>query len=330
MTVLVTGGCGYIGSHTVWALLDAGEQVAVIDRLSTGFRWAIPPEARLYEGDIADEALHERVFSENAIDAIIHFAGSIIVPESVANPLAYYENNTVKSRALIAAAVKYKVPHFVFSSTAAVYGTPQGAEPVVETEPLNPESPYGSSKLMTETMLRDTAYAHDFTYTALRYFNVAGADPRGRTGQSTVGATHLIKVAGEAALGKRDHIDVFGTDYPTPDGTCIRDYIHVSDLANAHLKALERMRAGGGSLIANCGYGRGFSVLDVLETVTKVHGRPFDIRYAGRRAGDAVMIVANPALAKREFGWVPQYDDLEFIVKTALDWEAHLGKRNER
>lgn len=330
MTVLVTGGCGYIGSHTVWALLDAGEQVAVIDRLSTGFRWAIPPEARLYEGDIADETLHDRVFSENTIDAIIHFAGSIIVPESVANPLAYYENNTVKSRALIAAAVKYKVPHFVFSSTAAVYGTPRGAEPVVETEPLNPESPYGSSKLMTETMLRDTAYAHDFTYTALRYFNVAGADPRGRTGQSTVGATHLIKVAGEAALGKRNHIDVFGTDYPTPDGTCIRDYIHVSDLANAHLKALERMRAGGGSLVANCGYGRGFSVLDVLETVTKVHGRPFDIRYAGRRAGDAVMIVANPALAKREFGWVPQYDDLEFIVKTALDWEAHLGKRNER
>jgi UDP-glucose 4-epimerase len=330
MTVLVTGGCGYIGSHMVWALLDAGEQVAVVDRLSTGFCWAIPPEAKLYEGDIADEALHERVFGENAIDAIIHFAGSIIVPESVADPLAYYENNTVKSRALIAAAVKYKVPHFVFSSTAAVYGTPQGTEPVIETEPLNPESPYGSSKLMTETMLRDTARAHDFIYTALRYFNVAGADPRGRTGQSTVGATHLIKVAGEAALGKRDHIDVFGTDYPTPDGTCIRDYIHVSDLANAHLKALERMRAGGGSLVANCGYGRGFSVLDVLETVKKVHGKPFDIRYAGRRPGDAVMIVANPDLAKRELGWVPQYDDLEFIVKTALDWEAHLGKRNER
>eukprot|EP01035_Chromulina_nebulosa_P001001 gene1001-1360_t len=203
MTVLVTGGAGYIGSHMVWALLDAGESVAVIDRLSTGFAWAIPPEAKLYQGDIADEALHEKIFTENAIDAIIHFAGSIIVPESVADPLAYYENNTVKSRALIAAAVKYRVPHFVFSSTAAVYGTPQADEPVLETALLNPESPYGSSKLMTETMLRDTARAHDFTYTALRYFNVAGADPQQRTGQSTAGATHLIKIAVEAATGKR-------------------------------------------------------------------------------------------------------------------------------
>lgn len=330
MTVLVTGGAGYIGSHMVWALLDAGEDVAVIDRLSTGFRWALPPEAKFYEGDIADESLLERIFTENDVNAIIHFAGSIIVPESVADPLSYYENNTVKSRALIASAVKHKVPHFVFSSTAAVYGTPQGVEPVTEMAALNPESPYGSSKLMTETMLRDTARAHDFTYTALRYFNVAGADPLGRTGQSTVGATHLIKVAGEAALGKRDHIDVFGTDYPTPDGTCVRDYIHVSDLANAHLKALERMRAGGDSLVANCGYGTGFSVLEVLETVEKVHGRPFEVRYAGRRAGDAVRIVANPALAKRELGWVPKYDDLQFIVKTALDWEAHLSRRNDR
>jgi UDP-glucose 4-epimerase len=330
MTVLVTGGAGYIGSHMVWALLDAGEDVAVIDRLSTGFRWALPPEAKFYEGDIADPALHEKVFSENSVDAIIHFAGSIIVPESVADPLAYYENNTVKSRALIAAAVAYKVPYFVFSSTAAVYGTPQGIEPVLEDTPLSPESPYGSSKLMTETMLRDTAKAHDFTYTALRYFNVAGADPKGRTGQSTVGATHLIKVAGEAALGKRDHLDVFGTDYPTPDGTCVRDYIHVSDLANAHLKALERMRAGGDSLVANCGYGRGFSVLEVLDTVKKVHGKSFDVRFAGRRPGDAVMIVANPGLAKRELGWQPQFDNLDFIVKTALDWEAHLSRRNDR
>ena len=330
MTVLVTGGAGYIGSHMVWALLDAGEDVAVIDRLSTGFRWALPPEVKFYHGDIADEALHEKVFTDNTIDAIIHFAGSIIVPESVADPLSYYENNTVKSRALIAAAVKYKVGRFVFSSTAAVYGTPATAEPVLESAALNPESPYGASKLMTETMLRDTAIAHDFTYTALRYFNVAGADPKGRTGQSTIGATHLIKVAGEAALGKRDHIDVFGTDYPTPDGTCVRDYIHVSDLANAHLKALERMRAGGDSMVANCGYGTGFSVLEVLETVKKVHGKPFDVRYAGRRPGDAVMIVANPALAQRELGWQPQYDDLEFIVKTALDWEAHLAKRNDR
>lgn len=330
MTVLVTGGAGYIGSHMVWALLDAGEEVAVIDRLSTGFRWAVAPEAKFYLGDIADETLHEKVFTENRIDAIIHFAGSIIVPESVSDPLAYYENNTVKSRALMAAAVKYGVPYFVFSSTAAVYGTPELPEPVLESARLNPESPYGSSKLMTEIMLRDTAKAHDFTYTALRYFNVAGADPRGRTGQSTVGATHLIKVAGEAALGKRSHIDVFGTDYPTPDGTCVRDYIHVSDLANAHLKALERMRAGGGSMIANCGYGKGFSVLEVLDTVKKVHGKEFDIRLAGRRPGDAVMIVANPSLARQELNWVPQHEDLEFIVKTALDWEAHLAKRNDR
>ena len=225
--------------------------------------------------------------------------------------------------------VKSDVKNFIFSSTAAVYGD-AGMKPVTEDAATHPESPYGLSKLMTEWMLRDTAAARDFHYTALRYFNVAGADPRTRTGQSTVGATHLIKVAGEAALGKRSHIDVFGTDYPTPDGTCVRDYIHVSDLANAHLKALERMRAGGGSLVANCGYGRGFSVLEVLETVKKVHGKPFDVRYAGRRLGDAVMIVANPAVAKQELNWQPQYDNLEFIVETALAWEDHLSKRNDR
>ncbi|MCQ2006376.1 UDP-glucose 4-epimerase GalE [Rhizobium sp. NRK18] len=326
MTVLVTGGGGYIGSHMVWALVDAGEDVAVIDRLSTGFRWAIAPQAKFYEGDIANMVLLERIFAENSIDAIIHFAGSIVVPESVADPLGYYENNTVKSRALIAAAVKAGVPHFVFSSTAAVYGTPASNDPVVEEASLNPESPYGSSKLMTEIMLRDTAAAHDFTYTALRYFNVAGADPRGRTGQSTVGATHLIKVASEAALGKRDGMTVFGTDYPTPDGTCVRDYIHVSDLANAHLKALQRMRAGGGSLTANCGYGQGFSVLQVLETVKTVVGRDFPIILADRRPGDAVSIVANPSRARELLGWTPEHDDLSFIVKTAIDWERHLTR----
>jgi len=329
MAVLVTGGAGYIGSHMVWALIDAGEEVVVLDRLSTGFRWAVSPEARFYEGDIADPAVHAAIFSENRIDAIIHFAGSIVVPESVADPLSYYENNTVKSRALIAAAVAAKVPHFVFSSTAAVYGTPEGTEPVVETAALRPESPYGSSKLMTEIMLRDTAAAHDFTYTALRYFNVAGADPRGRTGQSTAGATHLIKVASEAALGKRTGMDVYGTDYPTPDGTCVRDYIHVTDLADAHLKALQRMRAGGGSIVANCGYGRGFSVLEVLEQVKAVSGADFPVRFAARRPGDAVLIVANPSVAMRELDWKPQHDDLAFIVRTALDWEEHLGKRNQ-
>ncbi len=328
MAVLVTGGAGYIGSHMVWALVDAGEDVVVVDRLSTGFQWAIAPEAKFYKGDIADAELFEKITFENDIDAIIHFAGSIIVPESVSDPLSYYENNTVKSRALIAHAVKAGIRHFVFSSTAAVYGTPDSPEPVLETAALKPESPYGTSKLMTEIMLRDTSIAHDFVYTALRYFNVAGADPKGRTGQSTVGATHLIKVAVEAALGKRAKIDVFGTDYPTADGTCVRDYIHVTDLANAHLKALERMRAGGGSLVANCGYGKGFSVLEVLETVKKVNGAPFEVHMSGRRPGDAVMIVANPGLAKTELRWTPKHDDIDFIVKTALAWEVHLSKKN--
>jgi UDP-glucose 4-epimerase len=328
MAVLVTGGGGYIGSHMVWALLDAGEQVVVVDRLSTGFRWAIAPEARFYEGDIADTVLMRRIFSENEIDSIIHFAGSIVVPESVADPLGYYENNTVKSRSLIASAVEAGIPYFVFSSTAAVYGTPEVLEPVTESVPLKPESPYGSSKLMTEIMLRDTANAHHFTYTALRYFNVAGADPKGRSGQSSAVATHLIKVACATALGKRQSMSVFGTDYPTPDGTCVRDYIHVWDLVQAHLKALQRMRAGGGSLAANCGYGHGFSVLEVLDAVRKVHGADFPVTFAERRAGDPAMIVANPALARQELGWVPEYDDLNGIIRSALDWEQHLMRKN--
>lgn len=328
MAVLVTGGGGYIGSHMVWALLDAGEQVVVIDRLSTGFRWAIAPEARFYEGDIADGTLMRQIFTDNSIDSIIHFAGSIVVPESVADPLGYYENNTVKSRSLIASAVEAGIPYFVFSSTAAVYGTPDVLEPVTESVNLKPESPYGSSKLMTEIMLRDTANAHAFTYTALRYFNVAGADPKGRSGQSTDAATHLIKVACATALGKRPSMSVFGTDYPTPDGTCVRDYIHVWDLVQAHLKALQRMRAGGGSLAANCGYGHGFSVLEVLDAVREVHGADFAVTFAERRAGDPAMIVANPALAKQELGWVPQYDDLNGIIRSALDWEQHLMRKN--
>lgn len=328
MAVLVTGGGGYIGSHMVWALVDAGEEVVVIDRLSTGFRWAIAPEARFYEGDIADIELMRRIFSENAIDSIIHFAGSIVVPESVADPLGYYENNTVKSRSLIASAVEAGIPHFVFSSTAAVYGTPETLEPVTETVQLRPESPYGSSKLMTEIMLRDTANAHPLVYTALRYFNVAGADPKGRSGQSSPVATHLIKVACATALGKRPSMSVFGTDYPTVDGTCVRDYIHVWDLVQAHLKALQRMRGGGGSLAANCGYGHGFSVLEVLEAVKSVHGADFAVSYADRRAGDPAMIVANPALAKKELGWVPEYDDLSGIIRSAMDWELHLMRKN--
>ncbi|MDW9831104.1 UDP-glucose 4-epimerase GalE [Sinorhizobium meliloti] len=328
MAILVTGGAGYIGSHMVWCLLDAHEDVVVLDRLSTGFRWAVAPEAKFYEGDIGDSELMSRIFASHDIEAIIHFAGSVVVPESVADPLTYYENNTVKSRALIEAAVRARIKYFVFSSTAAVYGTPDGEGPVNEAAPLRPESPYGSSKLMTEIMLKDVGFAHDITYTVLRYFNVAGADVHGRTGQSTAGATHLIKVACEAALGKRHGIDVYGVDYPTPDGTCIRDFIHVTDLANAHLKALERMRAGGSSLVANCGYGRGFSVLDVLHHVKQASGVDFPIRIVERRPGDAVSVVADPRTITRELDWQPRYDDLNFIVRTSLDWESRLSRRN--
>jgi UDP-glucose 4-epimerase len=327
MAVLVTGGAGYIGSHMVWRMLDQGEDVVVLDRLSTGFDWAVPAEAELILGDIADQALVEETIARRGIDAIIHFAGSIVVPDSVADPLGYYLNNTVKSRALIESAVRCGVPHFIFSSTAAVYGTPE-TSPVAEGAALQPESPYGTSKLMTEIMLRDAAAAHDLAYTVLRYCNVAGADPGLRTGQSTKGATHLIKVAAEAATGKRAGMDVFGTDYPTPDGTCIRDYIHVSDLADAHAAALARLRAGGASITANCGYGKGYSVLEVIDAVKRVTGRDFEIRLGERRAGDAVSIVADPALAKAEFGWRPRFDDLDTIVSHAVRWEEHLRVAN--
>ncbi|RUV40538.1 MAG: UDP-glucose 4-epimerase GalE [Mesorhizobium sp.] len=327
MTVLVTGGAGYIGSHMVWELLDAGESVVVLDRLSTGFEWAVAPEAELVVGDVADRDLVGRIIRENKVDAIIHFAGSIVVPESVADPLGYYENNTCKTRALIETAVREGVPHFIFSSTAAVYGG-AGLEPVREDARLAPESPYGLSKLMSEWMLRDAAIAHDIRYTALRYFNVAGADPKGRTGQSTPGATHLIKVACETALGKRPFMQVFGKDYPTPDGTCIRDYIHVSDLAAAHRLALQRLRDGGESLVANCGYSHGYSVLEVIDSVRRAFGHDFDVRMGARRPGDAAAVVANSDLARKEFGWTPQRDDLDQIVKDALAWERILTTKN--
>ena len=327
MAVLVTGGAGYIGSHMVWELVEAGEQVVVLDRLSTGFEWAVAPEAKLVIGDIGDMELVSGVIRDNDIESIIHFAGSIVVPESVADPLGYYSNNTAKTRNLLEAAVTGGVKHFIFSSTAAVYGS-QGAEPVREDARLHPESPYGRSKLMTEWMLADTAAAHPLTYTVLRYFNVAGADPAGRTGQSTPGATHLIKVACETALGKRDHMQVFGTDYPTDDGTCVRDYIHVSDLAAAHRLALQRLRAGGGNLVANCGYGHGYSVLEVIDSVRRVRGSDFDVRLTERRPGDPAAIVANSDRARHELGWQPQHDDLDRIVSDALSWEDALSKRN--
>ena len=327
MSVLVTGGAGYIGSHMVWELVDAGEEVVVLDRLSTGFDWAVAPEAKLVVGDAGDAALVASVIAENNVDAIIHFAGSIVVPESVADPLGYYENNTSKTRTLIETAVRSGVPHFIFSSTAAVYGA-AGLEPVREDGRLAPESPYGLSKLMSEWMLRDASLAHPIKYTALRYFNVAGADPKGRTGQSTPGATHLIKVAAETALGKRQSMQVFGTDYATPDGTCVRDYIHVSDLVAAHRLALERLRAGGTSLVANCGYGHGYSVLEVIDSVRRVHGAYFDVRIGGRRAGDADSVVANSDRARAELGWVPRLDNLDGIVADAIQWERLLAAKN--
>lgn len=327
MSVLVTGGAGYIGSHMVWELVDAGEEVIVLDRLSTGFEWAVAPEARLVVGDIGDTALVSRIIAEHRVDAVIHFAGSIVVPESVADPLGYYDNNTCRTRGLIEAAVRGGIRHFIFSSTAAVYGA-AGMEPVREDARLAPESPYGLSKLMSEWMLRDAAAAHGFTYTALRYFNVSGADPRGRTGQSTPGATHLIKVACETALGKREKMQIFGTDYPTPDGTCVRDYIHVSDLAAAHRLALQRLRAGGTSLVANCGYSHGYSVREVLAAVTRVHGRAFPVEVGERRPGDAAAVVADSSLARAELGWTPGHDDLDRIVSDALSWEDRLTRRN--
>ncbi len=327
MTVLVSGGAGYIGSHMVYELLDAGEDVVVLDNLSTGFRWAIPDRVPLYEGDTGNEELARSIIARHGIDAIIHFAASIVVPDSVADPLGYYRNNTANSRTLIEAAVKGGVKHFIFSSTAAVYGNPK-AVPVAEDAAPDPMSPYGSSKLMTEIILRDTGFAHPLKHVILRYFNVAGADPKMRTGQSTPAATHLIKVAVQTALGMRKKMDVFGTDYPTPDGTCIRDYIHVSDLVRAHSDALRYLRGGGESATFNCGYGRGFSVLEVIETVKRVSGIDFRVDLAERRPGDPAQIVAASDRARGTLHWVPRYDDLPTIVANALEWEQKLRARN--
>jgi UDP-glucose 4-epimerase len=326
MTILVTGGAGYIGSHMVHALVDAGESVVVLDNLTTGFDWAIAKGVPLIIGDTGDQALVANVIKQHDITDIIHFAASIVVPESVAEPLRYYRNNTANSRALIECAVEGGVRNFIFSSTAAVYGNPERT-PVGEDDPVRPMSPYGSSKLMTEIILRDAAAAHPLSYVILRYFNVAGADPQGRTGQSTKGATHLIKVAVETALGRRTKMEVFGTDYPTPDGTCIRDYIHVSDLVRAHSDALAHLRRGGASATLNCGYGRGFSVLEVIDMVKRVSGADFRVDLAPRRPGDPAQIVAASARIRALIGWQPQFDDLATIVKHALAWERTLMAR---
>ncbi len=326
LPVLVTGGAGYIGSHAVLALCDAGWPVAVIDNLTTGFRWAVPDAVPFFEGDIEDAELLARIFAEQNIGAVMHFAGSIIVPESVTNPLKYYHNNTAKSRALIAAAVAGGVPHFLFSSTAATYGVPK-TSPVTEDSEKAPINPYGMSKLMTEIMLGDVAAAHPLNFCALRYFNVAGADPRTRAGQSTAGATHLIKVAVEAALGKRSFVEVFGTDYATPDGTGVRDYIHVSDLADAHVLALEALiDQPGRSLTMNCGYGRGFSVLEVLDAVDRVTNNAIVRKLSPRRAGDPDSLISDNRRIKATLPWEPRFADLDTIVAHALQWERKLSE----
>jgi UDP-glucose 4-epimerase len=326
MSILVTGGAGYIGSHMVHALVDAGESVVVLDNLSTGFEWAMPKAAELVVGDTGDQPLVASLIARHRVEAIIHFAAAIVVPESVSEPLRYYRNNTVNSHAMIECAVQGGVKHFVFSSTAAVYGEPEHS-PISEDDRLMPMSPYGWSKLMTEIMLRDAGAAHGLGHVILRYFNVAGADPLARTGQSTKGATHLIKIAVETALGRRPSMQVFGTDYPTPDGTCIRDYIHVTDLVRAHLDALAYLRAGGPSVTLNCGYEQGFSVLEVIDTVKRVSGVDFKVELADRRAGDPAQLVARSNRARGVLGWQPQYDQLATIVGHALEWERKLMAR---
>lgn len=327
MTVLVTGGAGYIGSHMVLRFADAGQAVVVLDNLTTGFDWALDPRASFVEGNAGDMELVGGLIAKHGITEIVHFAGSIVVPESVDDPLKYYANNTATSRNLIEAAVKGGVKHFIFSSTAAVYGN-AGLEPVAETSQLMPESPYGRSKLMTELMLADVAAAHPLTYGVLRYFNVAGADPKKRSGQSSPTATHLIKVASQAALGQRPSMGIFGTDFPTPDGTGVRDYIHVSDLVEAHALLLEYLRKGGASITMNCGYGRGFSVRDVVRTVKQVSGVDFKVIEEPRRAGDPASIVARADKIRQVLGWKPAHEDLTKIVDAALNWERYLATRN--
>lgn len=328
MTVLVTGGAGFIGGHTVLALLDRGEVPVVLDDLSTGTRAAVPAEVDLHVGDVADAGLVLRLIRDYRVDAILHFAAKIVVPDSVADPLSYYLANTLKTHALLRAAVAADMKHFIFSSSAAVYGNPD-VVPVGETAVPSPLSPYGRSKLMSEQMLADAGVAYGLRYVTLRYFNVAGADPCGRLGQSTPGATHLIKVAIETALGRRPHMSIFGSDYATPDGTGVRDYVHVSDLARAHLSALDYLREGGTSRILNCGYGRGYSVREVVHAVQMVAGREFEVRDAPRRPGDPGSVVADShQLAK--LGWKPELNDLSTMVEHAYRWEEILAAKRAR
>lgn len=325
MGTLVTGGAGYIGSHMVLDLLDSGEEVVVLDNLATGFLWAVDKRATLYVGDVGNQELAEEIIGKHNIDSVFHFAGSVVVPESVADPLKYYGNNTCATRQLVKACISCHVPYFIFSSTAAVYGMPKKS-PVDETTQLQPISPYGTSKLMSEWMLRDTAVAHGLSFVVLRYFNVAGADDQLRTGQSTPEATHLIKAACQTALRKRKKMEIFGHDYDTPDGTGVRDYIHVSDLIEAHMLALKYLRRGGDNVTLNCGYGRGFSVREVIETVKSVSARNFKAIERPRRPGDPAILVAQADKIRELLHWQPHHDDLEKIVRDALNWEHHLEK----
>lgn len=326
MTVLVTGGAGYIGSHMVLRLLEDGENVVVLDNLSTGYRWLVDPRATFIEGEAGDVAKVTDLMRIHGIESVLHFAGSIVVPESVENPLKYYANNTATTRNMIEASVRAGIKHFIFSSTAAVYGMTTNA-PVDEGTPLNPMSPYGRSKLMSELMLADVAAAHQLRYGVLRYFNVAGADPLGRSGQTMARATHLIKVACQTALGQRRSMDIFGTDYDTVDGTCVRDFIHVSDLADAHAALLGYLRDFGPSVTLNCGYGRGYSVRQVVDTVRHVSGIEFPVHEVPRRAGDPPAVVAEASKIRSMLPWRPRHEDLEDIVRVAYGWEQYLLTR---
>ena len=323
MAVLITGGAGYIGSHMAYAVLERGEDVVVLDNLSTGVRAQVPSAARFYEGEVADRDLVGAILRDHGVEEVLHFAAATVVPDSVADPLHYYANNTSSSRSLLEACQAHGIEHFIFSSTAAVYGETD-APTVDETAPTEPANPYGRSKLMTEWMLHDLARASDLRYVVLRYFNVAGADPDGRTGQSTPRATHLIKRACQVALGRVPALGIFGSDFPTPDGTGVRDYIHVSDLVAAHALALEHLRSGGASTKFNCGYGRGFSVREVVRSVERISGRPLPVEELPRRPGDPPAVVADPTRIMSELSWKPQYDALDEIVRTAFAWESRL------